>query len=130
MTLHYEVTGLRGMIDALDEVSDRPSWRTTSKLEAVIAGAFAKTQTNVHIVTGRLKASGRTSTDLRGKVWSGEVRYGGPSGTPAYYGIYELYRHGVKPGHGPHDFFHGLEVLDPAIEDAIDTHFLPLSGGR
>lgn len=126
--MRYEVHGLKGMIRALKDVSDDPSWKTTGKLETVLASAYATTQARVHIITGRLKASGRTASDFTGKVWSGEVRYGGPKSTPAYYGIYEMHRKGVKPGLGPHDFYDGLEVYDPQFVAAIDSHFDPLKG--
>lgn len=128
--MRYDVQGLKTLIKAIDKVSENPSWKTTAKLETVLATMFTFTQGRVHIITGRLKASGRTKSGLVGSRWSGEIRYGGPKGTPAYYGIYEMHREGVKPGLGPHDYFNGLELWDGAIEAAIDSHFNPLVTGK
>lgn len=125
---HYSVGGLRDMIDALRLVERRPSFRTTARLETVLQTAYGVTQANVHVITGRLKASGRTKTDFDGDRWTGEIIYGGPSNSPAYYGLYEMHREGVKPGFGPHDFFDGLQAFDSAFENAIDSHFSPLRG--
>lgn len=118
------------MIDALDQVSDKPNYKTLGLLEGTLSGAFFITQAQVHIITGRLKASGRRESSLSdgGHTWTGEIKYGGPSGTPAYYGVYELYRHGSKPGFGPHDYFTGLEVFDEGFENAIHRHFDPMRG--
>lgn len=116
------------MVNALDKVMSPPNWKTTAKLETLIQTMFAVTQGQVHIISGRLKLSGRTKTDLDRHTWTGEIMYGGPSGSPAYYGVYELYRKGVRPGWGPHDYFTGLEAFDPAFEKAIDWHFRPMQG--
>lgn len=114
------------MIRAIDRVSGPPSFTTTGRLETLIQTMYGFTQARVHVISGRLRASGRTETDMANRVWSGSILYGGPSGHPAYYGIYEMRRRGVKPGLGPHDFFAGLEAFDPQFEAAIDRHFDPL----
>lgn len=126
--MKHTVRGLKGMIDALDEVSGEPSTAAIAKLETLLTSMFWTNQSRVHVITGRLWQSGRTASELKGKQWSGHIAYGGPSSSVAYYGIYEMHRSGVKPGLGPHDFFSGLEVYDPQFEKAIDQHFKPLSG--
>lgn len=118
-----EAKGLDSLIKEIREMGSPPSFHVTGALESVLDAAFAKTQSQVHVISGRLKASGHTESDFNGKVWSGAIHYGGISGTPAYYAIYEMYRGGFHPDGTPHDWFAGLEVFDKAIEEAIDKHF-------
>lgn len=105
-------------------------FEVTAGMEGALNAAFAKTQANVHVITGKLKASGMTNTDFDGRSWSGTISYGGPKGSPAYYGIYEQRRHGNRPdwaAHPPHDMFAGLGAeFDPLFENAIDEHFKEL----
>ena len=102
---------------------------TKASLNAALGVAFAKTQINVHVISGNLKKSGRQSGDVTGNIWTGTIAYGG-SGTKAPYAVYEQRRKGVRAGwspHPPHDFFAGLdEVATNPIEKAIDTHFWEL----
>lgn len=118
--------GLDDMIDAMDRVS-HPSFTATIGLERVLGEAYAHTQTQTHILTGRLKASGRTESDFDGRVWTGEIKYGGADyvvpgiwpdgGTTAYYGIYE------KARGGQHDFMTGLEIYADKFGDAMTEWF-------
>jgi hypothetical protein len=121
----YE-TGMDGLLKYVRKVAAPPTFHVTSGLEAALDACFAHTQAQVHIISGRLKASGFPESDLDGHIWEGSVNYGGVSGTPAYYGIYECYRGGTRPDGTPHDFFSGLEQFDSAFEAAIDAHFEPL----
>jgi hypothetical protein len=121
-TIYINVVGLDGMIDAMDRVAN-PSFMATQHLEEVLDMAYAHTQMQTDIITGRLKASGRTSSDFNGKKWTGKLEYGGadyiPPGysTPAYYGIYE------KARGGQHDFMAGLEVYADKFGDAMTKWF-------
>lgn len=125
--IQISVGGLDELIDALQQVQS-PTFVVTGRLEEVLNKAFAVTQTRVHFISGRLKASGYTETDFDGKAWEGSINYGGmvtPPGydTPAYYGVYELNRSGTRPDGTPHDFYSGLDIFDKEFEDAIDSHF-------
>lgn len=105
-----------------------PSWHTTQELETVLDAMYMQTQENVHVITGKLKASGLTSSNYRRGRWSGTISYGG-EGTSAPYAVYEVARDGVRPDwpHKPHDPFVGLEEkFSHAVEDAIDSHFKDL----
>lgn len=126
VSLHLEEKGLEAMIDAMRTLQKPPSFKVTAILEGNLASAFAKTQAQTHVISGRLKASGRTESDLRGHVWEGSILYGGPKGSPAYYAIYELNRGGTRPDGTPHDFFSGLEAFDKGFEKAIDEFFAGL----
>lgn len=126
----FDVRGLRDLIESLRRVNNARSWRTTGRLETILQQAFAMSQTNVHVITGRLKATARTRTDFDGDTWTGDIIYGGGPSHIAYYGVYELNRPGIKVGYGPHDFFDGLQVFDTQIEDTLEDHFAPLLGTR
>jgi hypothetical protein len=123
-----KVEGLDGMIDAMETLTKPPSFKVTAKFEAALKEGFEITQAQTHVISGRLKASGRTKTDMKGSWWAGSILYGGESGTPAYYAIYELNRGGTRPDGTPHDFFSGLSKLDSKFEEAVDYHFRPLKG--
>lgn len=118
-----ENTGLDDLINFVKKVAAPPSFLVTGKLESTLQEAFVQTQDQVHVISGRLKASGHTDTDFDGYTWTGEIKYGGRTGTPAYYAIYEMNRGGTRPDGTPHDWFTGLEVYDKKFEDAIDDHF-------
>ena len=131
--IFINVEGLDGMIDAMQRVS-KPSFLVTHELEGALSNVFAQTQANTHIISGRLKASGRTNTSFNGKEWSGTIEYGGdkyiPTGTnlvtgaafqeTAYYDVYEKARGGGQ------DFFKGLESYDNEFEKDIESHFKDL----
>jgi hypothetical protein len=129
ISYHYTIRGLDGMIDALDRVSEPPDWSTTLKLEVALAEAFLMTQKRVHVISGRLHDSGHTESNLRGRTWRGEILYGGPPGSDAYYAIYEMARPGTRPDGTPHNFFAGLEEkFGDKFEKAVDNHFRPIRG--
>jgi hypothetical protein len=122
--------GLDQMIDDTDKIADEPAFRVTQALEQVLRNSFLYTQARVasptfihtptYMPTGSLKLSGRTSSDLDGSEWSGEIRYGGPSAgpnNPVEYAIYEMARGGI------HDFFEGLEAFDEQWIEAMGEHF-------
>lgn len=120
-------TNLKRFIDWIKGVGEPPGPETTGPLEAALAGAFVATQAKTHIISGSLKASGKTESDLVGHKWTGEITYGGPligppagpgpAHDPVEYAIYEAAR-------GPeHDPLAGLEVFDKQFEAAIDEHF-------
>lgn len=126
--IRFVVTGLDEMIDAMDQLTKPPTPLTIAKLDGVLEEGYAMTQGQVHVISEELKLSGDTDSSLTGMHWSGSINYGGPTGTPAYYAIYELNKPGTRPDGTPHDFFSGLEVLDEKFEDAIDSYFQPLKG--
>lgn len=119
--IHVSNTGLNELIDALHLFS-KPNHLATLPLELVLAAGFAATQAHVHVISGRLKASGRTSSHFDGNTWEGAVEYGGPRESPAYYGIFELARGGT------HDFLAPMDDLDSKFGDAFSEWFLRTLG--
>jgi hypothetical protein len=113
-------------IARLEEAAKPESYKSTAALEALLAAAFADTQMRTHIISGSLKASGKTETDFDGDVWSGKIEYGGilwktqapgPPNDPVDYAIYEMARG------GSHDFFGGLIAFEERIPGILDVDF-------
>lgn len=123
----FQITGgdLNSMVDALKKVGT-PSFKVTASLEGELKVGFALTQAAVHVISGRLKASGHTETHFDGTNWTGSIIYGGPDGTPAYYGIYEMNRGGTRPDGTPHDFFAVLEPTLDRYREHLDNHMRQL----
>lgn len=103
-----------------------PSYKTTVELEALLRAAFVETQAATHIITGSLKASGKTESDFDGDIWTGKIVYGGalwktpapgPPNDPVDYAIFEMARG------GEHDFFSGLVGYEDRIEEIIHGGF-------
>lgn len=123
-----EVSGLDDLIRSFRALG-KVGFGAVGALERILAEQFAITQGQVHVISGDLKRSGHTASDFDGKSWTGSIIYGGRKGTPAYYAIYEMRRHGVKgpqtpgTGHGtPHDFYSAVRGLDHLYEEAIARH--------
>lgn len=89
--------------DRLEHLA-HPERTLPDHLKPVLRDAFEDTQAMVHIITGSLKASGRTddSYDEAQHTWQGSITYGGPSmgsiNDPVKYAWYEARRGGA------HDF--------------------------
>lgn len=128
-TYHYTVTETGDTIDEwiadLSEL-EGPPHKATIKFEALLHAAFVDTQARTHIITGSLKASGKTSSDFDGDVWEGTIEYGGalwgvpapgPPNDPVDYAIYEMARG------GEHDFFGGLPGFEDQMGEIIDSLF-------
>lgn len=112
-------------IARLDEAAG-PHYKTTVELEALLKAAFVQTQAETHVITGSLKASGKTESDFDGDVWTGNITYGGalwrtptpgPANDPVDYAIYEMARGGA------HDFFNGLVGYEDKIEEILHGGF-------
>jgi hypothetical protein len=86
----------------LDRLIRGPSGETTLRLESVLARSYAATQFQVHVMTGKLKASGHPESSFTGDVWTGTLVY------DRHPGIFELAR-GDSPTlnhpEGGHFFF-------------------------
>lgn len=106
--------------------SAQPHYKTTVELEGLLNAAFADTQARVHILSGSLKASGKTASDFDGDTWTGSITYGGvlwktpvpgPPNDPVRYAIYEMARGGA------HDFFAGLPNYENKVKEILDGGF-------
>ena len=129
ISIFIENKGLDAMIKAMAEVG-KVSFITTGRLEAVLAKAFGQSQERVHVISGRLKASGHTQSDFKGNAWTGEIIYGG-EGSQAEYAIFEYAREGERniAPFTPHKHWMDFTDIEPEFEKAIDSHFSPLKGG-
>lgn len=92
----------------------------------MLATGFAITQARTHVLTGSLKASGKTSTDFDGDEWTGEISYGGalwktpapgPPNNPVDYAIFEMARG------GEHDFLAPLVEFEGVVEQILLEYF-------
>lgn len=79
------------MLDRFDE----PTQQDVAQWRRVTERFFGRSQMHVHIISGRLKASGRTETHEEGKRIVGTVTYGGTPGVN--YAKYEFAKHGHDP---------------------------------
>lgn len=104
-----------------------PLHRPVGEIEVLFRAAFEATQAATHIITGSLKASGHTNTDVTENAWTGQIIYGGPlfgapspgpANDPVEYAIYELARGGA------HDFLAPAEIVfnDAALAQIIDAY--------
>lgn len=104
----------------------QPPVALISALEKELSSAYLDTQAAAHVLTGSLKASGRTSSDYHGNMWEGSITYGGPStgvNNPVTYAIYEMARG------GEHDFLQPARAHEPRME-AILSDWPKYFGGK
>ena len=89
-------------IDTALEVLERsPTAKSVLALDLALKSLFEETQAAVHVITGSLKSSGKTTTGVVRHTWVGEISYGGPSKgihNPVKYASLEQARD------GSHDF--------------------------
>lgn len=103
-----------------------PPHKPVHELELMLAAAFAETQAATHVITGSLKASGKTESDFDDDQWEGSISYGGvlwkapapgPANDPVDYAIYEMARG------GDHDFFGPLVTYEGKVEQILVNWF-------
>jgi hypothetical protein len=113
-------------VDAELERLQRPP---VAALESVLATTFAITEARVHVITGKLKASGHPSSAFDGDIWEGTLHF------ERYPGIFELARgpKHTKGGKGPppwpphgglgdsHFFFDPVERRYPSDWESGDS---------
>lgn len=102
--------------DALRAISG-PGVETVAELESIMDTAFEETQALVHIITGSLKGSGRTSFHTHESQWDGEISYGGPSPgfphDPVDYAEKEFGRG------GSHDAMRNVDLIREDLKNAM-----------
>lgn len=114
--VRIEVVGLDGMIKEMQRLQRElsPSAATVARLDAALAQTFARTQADVHVHTGALKASGRVSSevDRHAHRWEGTITYGSETDPAAWYE--------VARGQD-HDFMRSTrdELTDELFRDAM-----------
>lgn len=135
--IKYELKASPGALSQIADKAKTAGYQLAGVLEEVHRVNFLESQAITHVISGSLKASGKTSTswsqrDLR---WEGTMEYGGalvrvpvplPTGTskqyspsafepkdPVKYAVYERARG------GPHDFFGPAPIWKEKYEAAI-----------
>lgn len=114
-TIHVDASEV---MDSLQEIDD--PHELTPYLQGALGRVFMTSQSSVHVLTGSLKLSGRSTGGWSGDDWHGEITYGGPSAgvnNPVEYAFYE-WRRG-----GSHDFFGAAKQMDGVFSDAIVDFF-------
>lgn len=97
-----------------DRISSMPTLKMSAALGAVLDAGFKTARANVHVDTGRLKASGKKSTESSkaASKWSGEFSFGDEA-QGVDYAIYE------KERGGEHNFFNQVFLLRNLFRIAI-----------
>jgi hypothetical protein len=109
-----------GISKEIDRLVDGPTLTDYLEFERVLMAQYAATQQAVHVITGSLKLSGKTSSSFGQNKWEGEISYGGVSEgvyNPVKYAEYERERD------GSHDFLAPARDLDRLYLAAMN-HFL------
>lgn len=130
--VYWKVDGLDNLIHDLKIMGKGvPTFRMLKGLQIVLEHAFLDTQEKAHVISGSLKASGKSSEDWDGEKWTANIEYGGPLITtpipapgyspsqtapkdPVDYAIYEMARG------GEHDWFRDLPLFEPFFEKVFD----------
>lgn len=101
----------------LRRLQDGPDVPDILRLEAVLVTLFQETQRVVHVRTGSLKGSGDVDSQYRGRIWRGEISYGGIAvgfiHNPVQYAEFEQDRGGA------HDFMAPVYQADDGYAEAI-----------
>jgi len=95
----------------LNRLKNIPNHSDKRKLDRVLRIGLTMAQTQVHVITGSLKESGKSSSKLVGSTYRGTFEFGGFStgvNNPVSYAVYEQDR-GFN-----HNFMFGVkEAMDP-----------------
>lgn len=99
----------------------RPSFQTVQQLERVLTDGFEQSQVDAHVISGSLRGSGKTSSELSADgEWTGTIEYGGDSpgfpNDPVVYAIYEMARG------GDHDFLRNVPPIIDQVQGIVEDH--------
>jgi hypothetical protein len=109
MSIHFDVdaSGALGEIDRLAKGPD------TGVFESALLTGFTEASAKVHVITGRLKSSGRPESSYEGGRWEGTIAFA------RHPGVFELARGDETPTanhpEGQHFF------LNPAGENYLES---------
>lgn len=103
----------------LTNLMEGPDGEAQFKLAAHTTRLYQYSRALVHVDTGSLKSSGRSTSDYREPIYESTISYGGPSAgvnNPVDYAIYEDARDKTHD-----DFYESLEKIeaDKGYGDAI-----------
>ena len=122
-SIKLQSTPLIPWINDLDRLSREPTAKTKTALDAVVLSAYTQSQLNVHVMSGRLRTSGRVQTDVgRRSRYTAEIGYG--LGVP--YAKYELGPTNQRRGprvdwvtHPDHDPLSGLDMYYAEVDAVL-----------
>jgi hypothetical protein len=117
VSVHFFVDD-EDVLHELDRLAAGPS-PVVEDFESVLLGSFVATEIHVHVITGKLKASGAPDSSFDGATWRGTISYA------RYPGIFELARGNMPTANHPegsHFFFEppeGSDTYRKAYEDVF-----------
>lgn len=124
-SMSFKSKGLDDMIIFFEEKKKTPI-KYIEALDLELAKTLLKAKGMTHVITGRLKASGRANSDWNSitSTWTGTITFGGEE-FGVRYAIFEQDRHiAWSPRHGTvvnHDF------MSPVYESEINFEEIMLS---
>lgn len=116
---------IKPWIREMEGHSEEPSLKTIAELEAILDMAFLQSQTNTHVISGKLRASGRKTSDVRRSPriarFHGKIEYGN---SVIDYAEYEARRGHNNPrvdwfNHPGHDNLDDLDFWLPEIDAVL-----------
>lgn len=99
------------MENELSRLESMPTPRMTANLNTALDLSLKTTKGQVHVLTGRLKASGKSQSKKNKNDWVGTFSFGGTE--VVHYAIYE------KERDGTHNFFSQVHLLRTLFVSAI-----------
>lgn len=102
ITIEANLYGPKGVGYELDRLEKGPAGETVVRMEAALVAGYTLSESRVHVITGKLKATGHVTSSFDADTWEGQVAF---ARNP---GIFELWR-GNRPTRyhpgGGHYFF-------------------------
>lgn len=83
--------------------------------ELLLHNAFETTQSDVHVITGSLRGSGKVSSDVEENTWIGAITYGGDS--PGFPHDPVTYADTERARGGDHDFFANVHLFGEQLNE-------------
>lgn len=125
VSVEFKSTGLDEMINFFEEKSKTPV-KYIEALDAELAKTLVTATGVTHVITGRLKASGRSNSNWSSMTneWTGQITFGGQE-FGVDYAIFEQDRHiAWSPRHGAvvnHDFMAPVYAAEVDFEAIMES---------
>jgi hypothetical protein len=108
-----DLYGPHGAGFELDRLARGPAGETTTAMESALMTGYALSEARVHVITGRLKASGHPSSEFDGATWDGQISFA------RYPGIFELARGDAPTANHPEGGHYFLDPGGPSFERGV-----------
>jgi hypothetical protein len=123
----YVTVFLDGAGDELDRLARGPGAETIAEMETALLEGYTLTEGRVHVITGRLLASGHPDSSFSGDAWEGVINFA------HYPGIFELARANAATRNHPeggHYFFDpGGPIFEKKVRQAMWDWVTDYKGG-